>query len=130
MRRIVVETLQKAGYAVSEVPDGGRLLVTLAREYLHKDDADFVDLLISDIRMPVCSGLQILEQLRAVHCRTPAILITAFGDDATRQRARSLGALLLDKPFQMSELHALVAGLLPPSAVCEPSAVYERNPAG
>ena len=112
MRRVVVETLQRQGYAVSEAPDGGRLLVMLARGYMHRDGADLADLLVSDVRMPICTGLQILEQLRAVHCLMPTILITAFGDDATRQRAGSLGALLLDKPFQMGELQAAVADLL------------------
>jgi DNA-binding response OmpR family regulator len=115
MRRVVVETLQRQGYDVLQVPDGGRLLVTLAREYMHDDGADLVDLLVSDVRMPVCTGLQILEQLRAVHCMIPAILITAFGDEETRRRARSLGAVLLDKPFQMTELQTAVANLLRPS---------------
>ena len=109
MRRIVVETLQKDGYAVSEVPDGGRLLVTMAREYMHEDGAELVDLLVTDIRMPVRSGLQILEQLRAVHCRLPIVLMTAFGDEATRRRARTLEAVVLDKPFQMEDLRAVVA---------------------
>ncbi|MGA7119856.1 MAG: response regulator [Polyangiaceae bacterium] len=109
MRRVVVETLQKDGYAVSEVPDGGRLLVTMAREYMHEDGAELVDLLVTDIRMPICSGMQILEQLRAVHCRLPIVLMTAFGDEATRRRARTLEAVLLDKPFQIEDLRAVVA---------------------
>lgn len=112
MRRIVVETLQKDGYAVSEVPDGGRLLVTIAREYAHKDGEELVDLLVSDVKMPVCTGLQLLEQLRAVHCRIPTILITAFGDAETRRQANALGAVLLDKPFQMDELREAAKRLL------------------
>ncbi len=109
MRRVVVETLQKDGYAVSEVTDGGRLLVTMAREYMHKDGAELVDLLVTDVRMPICTGLQILEQLRAVHCPLPIVLMTAFGDETTRRHARTLGAVLLDKPFQMEHLRAVVA---------------------
>jgi DNA-binding response OmpR family regulator len=112
MRHIIVETLQRQGFSVSEAPDGGRLLVMLARGYMRRDGADLVDLLVSDVRMPICTGLQILEQLRAVHCQMPTILITAFGDEATRQRAGLLGALLLDKPFHMGELQAAVANLL------------------
>jgi DNA-binding response OmpR family regulator len=112
MRRIVVETLQKDGYAVSEVPDGGRLLVTLARGCAHKDGAELVDLLVTDVRMPVCTGLQILEQLRAVHCPLPIILMTAFGDEATRRKARTLGAMLLDKPFDVEALRVAATRLL------------------
>ena len=112
MRSMVVETLRKDGHDVSSVPDGGRLLVKLARDHMSGEGADAVDLLVSDVRMPVCSGLQILQQLRAVRCRIPVILVTAFGDDETRKQARSLGAVLLDKPFELEELRATVAKLL------------------
>jgi DNA-binding response OmpR family regulator len=112
MRSVVVETLRKDGHDVSCVHDGGRLLVKLAREHMGGEGADTVDLLVSDVRMPVCSGLQILQQLRAVRCRIPVILVTAFGDEETRKQARSLGATLLDKPFELEELRATVAKLL------------------
>jgi DNA-binding response OmpR family regulator len=112
MRSVVVETLRKDGYAVSEVPDGGRLLVTLTREYGHVDGTDLIDLLVSDVRMPVCTGVQILEQLRAARWRVPVILMTAFADDATRRRANLLRAILFDKPFDIDDLRTAVACLL------------------
>ena len=112
MRSVVVESLRKDGYEVSEATDGGRLLVTLAREYVPGDATPHIDLLVSDVRMPVCSGLQILEQLRAAQWRVPVILMTAFGDESMRERARALCALLLDKPFEMRDLRAAVACFL------------------
>ena len=112
MRSVVVDSLRKDGYEVSEVSDGGRLLVTLAREYLPGPDTRRIDLLVSDVRMPVCNGLQILEQLRAAQWRFPVILMTAFGDEVMRAHARSLCALLLDKPFEMRDLRAAVACFL------------------
>jgi DNA-binding response OmpR family regulator len=112
MRGVVVDTLRKDGYAVSEVSDGGRLLVTLAKECAHVDGAELVDLLVSDVRMPVCTGLEILEQLRAAKWHVPVILMTAFGDEATKNRARLLGAILFDKPFDMDDLRTAVACLL------------------
>jgi DNA-binding response OmpR family regulator len=42
----------------------------------------------------------------------PVIIMTAFGNPKTRQRAESLGAALLDKPFKMEKLRALVRRLL------------------
>ncbi len=111
MRRVVVETLRKDGHDVSEAADGGRLLVRLSR-HLQSEGASLVDLLVSDVRMPICTGLQIVEQLRAVRCRMPIILVTAFGDEDTRRRARAVGALLLDKPFEMQELRSAVEVLL------------------
>jgi len=112
MSRLVTEALRKDGYEVFAVSDGGRLLVTLAHEYVDKSGADLVDLLVSDIRMPICTGMQILEQLRAAHWRVPVILMTAFGDHATRAHAQALGAVIFDKPFDLDDLRTAAAALL------------------
>lgn len=112
MRRLIAEALRKDGYEVITVSDGGRLLVTLAHQFVEKDGVDFADLLLSDIRMPVCTGMQILEQVRAANWQFPVILMTAFGDAATRNQAQTLGALLFDKPFELSELRTAVHALL------------------
>jgi len=111
MLRILVEVLQQDGYDVLEASDGGRLLVFLAQAFA-APSPDLVDLLISDVRMPVCSGIQILEQLRAARWPTPVILTTAFGDRATRRRAESLGAVLFDKPFDIDDMRTAVGCLL------------------
>jgi DNA-binding response OmpR family regulator len=112
MRRLVVEALRKDGYDVVAVSDGGRLLVHLARDIVDPERSDLPDLIVSDVRMPVCTGIQILEQLRAAHWRMPIILMTAFGDEGTRKHATSLGALLFDKPFDLGDLRKAVARLL------------------
>lgn len=112
MRRLVVEALRKDGYDVVPISDGGRLLVNLAHEAADCGGADRADLVVSDVRMPICTGMQILEQLRAVGWPVPVILMTAFGDEATRDHARALGAILFDKPFELRDLRAAVAMLL------------------
>lgn len=112
MRWLVVEALVKDGYDVVAVPDGGRLLVRLARSFTDWGGADRADLVVTDIRMPVCTGMQILEQLRAAHWHVPVILMTAFGDVATREHARTLGALLFDKPFDLDDLREAVATIV------------------
>jgi DNA-binding response OmpR family regulator len=112
MRRLVVEALRGDGYDVIAVPDGGRLLVTLAHEMVGRDGDELADLLVSDVRMPVCSGMQIVEQLRASRWRMPVILMTAFGDDSARAQADRLSALLFDKPFDLDDLRTAVASLL------------------
>ena len=112
MRRLVAESLRQDDYDVVEEADGGRLLVRIAAIYGLGDARDPIDLIVSDIRMPVCSGLEILKGLRDAHWKTPVILMTAFGDDETRARAEKLGALLIDKPFYMSALRLVVRGLL------------------
>lgn len=121
MRRLVREALLQDGYEVIAVSDGGRLLVTLAHEFVDDDGAELPDLLVSDVRMPVCTGIQILEQLRGARCRIPVILMTAFGDTATRDHARTLGALLFDKPFDLDDLRTAVASLLRRAPLARPA---------
>jgi DNA-binding response OmpR family regulator len=112
MRRLVVETLRKDGYDVTAVPDGGRLLTTLAHGFVDDGGSGLADLVVTDIRMPGRSGMQVLEQLRASHWQMPVILMTAFGDPATRELARALGAVLFDKPFDLDDLRRAVSTLL------------------
>lgn len=113
MRRIVADTLREDGYDVVELADGGRLLVDIAARMKEGAAVDAVDLIVSDVRMPICTGLQILEVLRQAHWHTPVILMTAFGDRATRKHAEDLLAILFDKPFDMDDLRTAVANLLP-----------------
>ena len=116
LRSLLAEAFRASGYEVSSVPDGGRLLVHVAQE-IHSKPGDLIDLIVSDVHMPICTGLQIVEALRQVHRRTPVILITAFGDEATRAKAERLGAVLFDKPFDVDELMATVARILSAIAI-------------
>jgi CheY-like chemotaxis protein len=109
MRRLVVEALRKDGHEVVEATDGGRLLVQLAVEFEGDHALQGVDLIVSDIRMPVCNGLDLAERLSEARWDVPCILMTAFGDDDIRRRARAVGAVLLDKPLSLDELRSAVA---------------------
>lgn len=113
MRSLVADALRGDGYDVVELTDGGRLLVNIAARLKDGTGGDSLDLIVSDIRMPICSGLQILSALRDAHWNTPVILMTAFGDDATRRQAEGLSAVLFDKPFDLDDLRTAVANLLP-----------------
>jgi hypothetical protein len=50
----------------------------------------------------------VLDGLIVARWRVPVVLITAFGDDATRRHAEALGAVLLDKPLSFQALRAVV----------------------
>jgi DNA-binding response OmpR family regulator len=110
LRSLLAEDLRAEGYEVLEAADGGRVLeqVTAARA---NPDAN-INLVISDIRMPVFSGLEVVERLRTALWTGPVILTTAFGDDETRARAARLGAILFDKPFTLQDMRTAVANLL------------------
>lgn len=104
MRLLLANMLRREGLEVIEASSGVELsekLETLRRA----GDGRVVDLIISDIRMPSVSGLSVLARLRSYDWATPVILITAFGDEATHDEARRLGATaVFDKPFDLHDL--------------------------
>jgi DNA-binding response OmpR family regulator len=110
MLEILVQILSADGYEVVGAYDGGRMLVQLAKG--PKCSYQEVDLIISDICMPICSGMQIVETLRVAHCAVPIILMTGYADARTRTRADSLGAVLFNKPFGLDDLRSTVVELL------------------
>ncbi|MCA8974087.1 MAG: response regulator [Planctomycetes bacterium] len=109
MRQLLAGQLRLAGYEVVECRDGEQLVERLASTFLPTRNRHGFDLVVSDIRMPGFSGLEVLDGLHDCEDFPPMILITAFGDQATHARARLLGAAAtLDKPFRIPELLAIV----------------------
>src|SRR6201988_877442 len=49
-------------------------------------------LILSDINMPGMSGLEMLPKVKAARPNVPVIMITAYGDEATKRKAAELGA--------------------------------------
>jgi FixJ family two-component response regulator len=67
------------------------------------------DVIISDVRMPGLTGMQLLEKVRERGWSTPVVLISAFGDDISRSRADTLGAAaFLDKPIDVGRLQQVI----------------------
>ena len=112
LRLLVAAALREDGYEVLEAQDGGRLLVQIARAYAGHGRDPVCDVIVSDIRMPICSGIQILENLRRARWTTPVVLITAFGSETIRAHVVSLGATLLNKPFGLDDLRKAVTSAL------------------
>jgi CheY-like chemotaxis protein len=62
-------------------------------------------LILSDINMPGMSGLELLPKAKAARPDVPVIMITAYGDDATKRKALDGGAYaLLTKPIDFAAL--------------------------
>jgi DNA-binding NtrC family response regulator len=106
----IQEALRRENYhvdATSESP----VALKLARERLY-------NLVISDIKMPGLSGLELLEQVRAMHRDTLFILMTAYGTVENAVEAMKQGAYdYLPKPLDMRRLRALVEKALQFQAV-------------
>lgn len=105
IRRGVVDALAFAGYSTLEAADG----VSGRRTAL---DAEF-DLLLLDLVLPGCDGLEILRNVRAARPTLPVIVLTARVSEDDRVRGLSLGSDdYVAKPFSVRELLARVEAVL------------------
>ena len=92
MRSAVQDLLEAVGLPASGFAS--------AEEFLRSGKQQETACLITDIRMPGMSGLELQAHLNAEHCRIPIIFITAHGDEKMRLQARREGAVeFLSKPF-------------------------------
>ena len=122
-RHLLAMVLEGDGYDVQQAADGQQIVEWLAYwSDLGSMDAS-CNLIISDIRMPGYSGLDVLTSLHCLGSRIPVIVITAFGDDALRRQAVSLGAIaFLSKPFDMDDLRTVVLNAMTNAKPRHPSA--------
>ena len=108
LRKLIATTLRHDGYEVIEATNGMELLDSL--EMVVEGRQPYA--IVSDVRMPLLSGMDVLAVIRASSTQVPVILITAFGDVDTHGEAHDLGAVaILDKPFDLSALTTLLGSL-------------------
>jgi len=80
-----------------------------------------VDLLITDLRMPGISGLELIRWAQATRPETQTILITAYGSDKVKAEAQRLKVYhYITKPFNVREFTAVVKKALQKMAVTKP----------
>ncbi len=99
--------LRQHGCRIVEAASGSELLHRIAGELHFRHDLGF-DVVVSDVCMPGSSGLEVLGALRSARLRVPVVLISAFANAETRYIARELGALVLDKPFDLETFVSMV----------------------
>jgi CheY-like chemotaxis protein len=76
-------------------------------------EAERVDLVLTDLRMPDMDGFELLTFLRRNYAELPVILMTALGSAETATRLGAAGSLeCLTKPFQLPELKRKIAEML------------------
>lgn len=115
MRALLADALRNDGHEVVEARHGAELMQLLAARLQDSGELERVDLVVSDVRMPGWSGLEILEALRGARALVPVILITAFGGSDVHSRADDLGAVVVfDKPFDVDDLRTAVVHALAP----------------
>jgi DNA-binding NtrC family response regulator len=106
MRWLVRHTCRDRFDEVIEANDGRELFWALVHCSRTRRAADVV--LVTDIRMPAYSGLEVLAACDELDYHPPTIVMTSFPDaDAYASTARA-GAVLLPKPFVTADLRRLV----------------------
>jgi two-component system chemotaxis response regulator CheY len=110
MRKIVGRSLRQAGLEILEVLEAsnGSEALSLVKE-------NSLDLILSDINMPVMDGLEFVRQLRRIESakHIPVIMITTEAGEAHVVEALSLGASgYIRKPFTPEQIKERVISLL------------------
>jgi DNA-binding NtrC family response regulator len=103
IRWSIAETLAHAGHAVIEAEDGASAVMAL------KNDAERIDAVVLDYRLPDSSDLSLLATVRRLRPETAVVLMTAFGTPEVVKGALDLGVYqVLHKPFEMHDLESLL----------------------
>jgi DNA-binding NtrC family response regulator len=101
MSSLLKDFFKEEGYETDSVEKGTYAFRKLMTESF--------DLIITDIRMPGLSGLEIIPGLKKFQPETPIIAITAFGGKEIYLRALKRGAYAyLEKPVHLLQLRTLV----------------------
>jgi len=99
LRKVLISLLKREGYRVDPAETGTRAVEMLGREVY--------DLVITDVRLPGASGIEVLRAARELCPEAPVIVITAFASDEAAEQARKLGAFnFITKPFDNDKIVA------------------------
>lgn len=113
IRALIATVLRHDDYTVLETGDGHEMLAIVASPTSRNPP----DIIVSDVRLPGCSGLDAIETLREHDRITPILLVTAYLDGTVHDRARSLRVQrIFQKPFDLCDLRAEVLRLAPLNA--------------
>jgi len=101
LRRMLATALKKAGYTVDEASDGN-----IAVDKLRKQP---YSLILSDLRLPTLSGLEILMTQKEIDPNIPVLIMTAYGTIEEAVQAMKQGAFdFVPKPVDISHLFLLI----------------------
>ena len=94
LREMLCDYLRNKGFEIYQAKNGQEA-IELARE-------QSFDGILMDVRMPEVSGITALKQMQEDGIKTPVILMSGFGDVASLEDAKALGASnFLPKPFKL-----------------------------
>jgi two-component system chemotaxis response regulator CheY len=110
MRRVIIKTLQLSGFRVGEYLEASN-----GREALDQMEGKWIDLILSDIHMPVMDGFEFIQSLREkeMYKDTPVIFVTTEASEIRLNRLMALGARgYIRKPFRPEEIGVLLSQVM------------------
>jgi two-component system, NtrC family, nitrogen regulation response regulator GlnG len=120
IRWVLERALKQGGMSTTLFEESDAVLSALRR--------DEPDVLVTDIRMPGRSGLELLEEIRAKRPRLPVIVMTAHSDLDSAVAAYQGGAFeYLPKPFDIDQAIELVRRAASPGQRADPTAAESRR---
>jgi two-component system, NtrC family, response regulator AtoC len=118
LRRVLAAQLSRDGYEVHAVADGKAALKILQEQY--------VDVVITDLRMPELDGLELMRRALALEPELPVVIITAHGTVDNAVEALKSGAFdYITKPFDQNEVRNVVRKALRTRALAATEARQE-----
>jgi CheY-like chemotaxis protein len=101
IRTMLVEALSAAGHRVESADDGLKGLALF--------QGGTFDVVLTDLSLPECSGLDVARSVKRMRPETPVVLITGWGHLLDPERLRDSGVdLMLVKPFRLERVLAVV----------------------
>ena len=108
MRDILSDLLENAGAKVFRATNGKEAITYLEREK--------IDLVLSDVQMPMMGGVELLKLIREKNKEIPVVLLVSGHSDLSEESAIALGAIgLLHKPYNVKTLFERLHSILPQS---------------
>lgn len=110
IRHALRRFFQRQGWAVDDAENGGQALALLLSA-----DGPRYDVIISDLRMPDISGMDLYERLAAERPALLARLILSTGDSVSPEASEFLrrsACPVLNKPFELAELRAMIGRMV------------------
>lgn len=120
LAKALVKHLQREGYDVDQASDGP--------EAIEKQKNQPFDLLLTDLKLPSTTGIEVLKESKKLNPGLSAIVMTGFGSIATAVEAMKNGAFhYITKPFELDDVTQLIATALEHTRLQEQNRILQKQ---
>ena len=128
---LIIDDERRMCVVLKTALEGDNLAVTTANSgeaAMAAMEVDTFDVIISDIKMPGISGMDVLERTKTISPETEVLLMTAYADAQTAVNAMKMGAYdYIIKPFEVDDLRHKVKNILEKSDLKSENRVLKKK---